>query len=417
MRWVWDAKESRRPRERQANWASYLCYRHVSPMFSRRTDWQLTPNRLTQALAEVRASGAQLFDLTISNPTLVGLRYDAETILNSFRNSDSLRYDPQPKGLLSARQEIARYYQRDHQVSLDPEQIVLTTSTSEAYAYVFRLLCNAGDEILVPKPSYPLFDFLGDLQDVRLVSYSLEYADGWFIDFPSLVRKITPQTRAILLVHPNNPTGSYLREEEIQRLNDLCRERNLALVVDEVFLDFPFAGKAAKSFAGNLETLTFTLSGLSKISALPQMKIAWMVTSGPATLTTPALERLEVIADTFLSLSAPAQHALPVLLEQRHSIQPQILQRVHQNRASLQGSFATQTACNLLHADAGWAAVLRTSTGISDEDLAIKLLREHHVLVHPGHFYDFASDGFIVLSLLTPLPEFREGVQRLLSMF
>jgi alanine-synthesizing transaminase len=386
-------------------------------MFSQRTNWQLTPNRLTQALTEVRAAGAKLFDLTVSNPTRVGLHYDADTILNSFRNFDSLFYDPQPKGLVSARQEVARYYQRDHEVSLDLAQIVLTTSTSEAYSYVFRLLCNAGDEILVPKPSYPLFDFLGDLQDVRLVPYSLEYADGWFIDFPSLIRTITPQTRAILLVHPNNPTGNFLRDEEVQRLNSICGERNLALIVDEVFLDFPFDGKPAKSFVGNTDALTFTLSGLSKISALPQMKIAWVVTSGPAALTTPAMDRLEVIADTFLSLSAPAQHALPVLLEQRHSIQPQILQRVRENRASLQESLATQTACKLLHADAGWAAVLRMSTGISEDDLVIKFLREHHVLVHPGHFYDFASDGFIVLSLLTPLPEFREGVRRLLSMF
>jgi alanine-synthesizing transaminase len=386
-------------------------------MFSLRTSWQLTPNRLTQALAEARATGAEILDLTISNPTRAGLSYDAQSILGAFQNSDSLLYDPQPKGLLRARQEVARYYQRDHGTSVDPEQIVLTTSTSEAYSYVFRLLCNPGEEILVPKPSYPLFDFLGDLQDVRLAPYSLEYADGWFIDFPSLIRTITPQTRAILLVHPNNPTGSYLREEQIQRLNTICRQHNLPLVVDEVFLDFPFSGKAAKSFSGNSEVLTFTLSGLSKISALPQIKIAWVVTGGPEALTTPAMERLEVIADTFLSLSAPAQHALPVLLEQRHSIQPQILQRVLENRTSLQEFLARQAACKLLHADAGWTAVLRTSPNISDEDLAIKVLREKRVLVHPGHFYDFPSDGFLVLSLLTPGEEFREGVQRLLSMF
>jgi alanine-synthesizing transaminase len=180
-------------------------------MFSRRTNWPLTPNRLTQVLAEVRASGAPLLDLTISNPTRVGLHYDEHSILGAFQNSNSLFYDPQPKGLLSARQEVARYYQDDHGISLDPEQIVLTTSTSEAYSYVFRLLCNPGEEILVPKPSYPLFDFLGDLQDVSLAVYPLQYADGWFIDFPSLIRKIAPQTRAILLVHPNNPSGSYLR--------------------------------------------------------------------------------------------------------------------------------------------------------------------------------------------------------------
>jgi alanine-synthesizing transaminase len=394
---------------------SQLCYRHDSRMFSRRTDWQLTPNRLTQALAEVRASGTELWDLTVSNPTHTGFEYDTQAILGSFQNSNSLLYDPQPKGLPGARQEVASYYRQDHGIALDPEQIVLTTSTSEAYSHVFRLLCNAGDEILVPKPSYPLFDFLGDLQDVRLVPYFLEYADGWFIDFPSLIRAITPQTRAILLVHPNNPTGSYLRNEEVRRLNSVCGEHNLALIADEVFLDFPFEGKPARSFAGNVEALTFTLSGLSKISALPQMKIAWVVTSGPAQLAIPALERLEVIADTFLSLGAPAQYALPVLLEQRHSIQPQILQRVRENRGVLRDLFEQQAACKLLHAAAGWTAVLRMPPGTSDEDLAIRLLREQRVLVHPGHFYDFPSDGFLVVSLLTPIVEFREGVRRLLS--
>jgi alanine-synthesizing transaminase len=386
-------------------------------MFSRRTNWPLTPNHLTQVLAEVRAAGVPLLDLTISNPTRVGLHYDEQSILGAFQNPNSLTYDPQPKGLLSARQEVARYYQHDHGVPLDPEQIVLITSTSEAYSYVFRLLCNPGEEILVPKPSYPLFDFLGDLQDVQLAHYSLEYADGWFIDFPSLTRKITPQTRAILLVHPNNPTGSCLREEERQRLNDLCVEHNLALVVDEVFLDFPFTGKPARSFAGNTDALTFTLSGLSKISALPQMKIAWVTVSGPEALSAPAMERLTVIADTYLSLSAPAQYALPVLLEQRRSIQPQILQRVRENRGALEKLLVQQTVCKLLLADAGWTAIIRTPSGTSDEELAIMLLRDHHVLVHPGHFYDFSSDVFLVVSLLTPVPEFRDGIQRLLAMF
>jgi alanine-synthesizing transaminase len=386
-------------------------------MFSRRTNWPLTPNRLTQVLSEVRASGAPLLDLTISNPTRVGLRYDEQSILGAFQNPNSLSYDPEPKGLLTARQEVARYYQHDHGISLDPERIVLTTSTSEAYSYVFRLLCNPGEEVLVPKPSYPLFDFLGNLQDVSLAAYSLEYADGWFIDFSSLIRKITPQTRAILLVHSNNPTGSFVREEELQRLNAICIEHNLALIVDEVFLDFSFTKKPARSFAGNTAALTFTLSGLSKISALPQMKIAWLAVSGPEALCTSAIERLAIIADTYLSLSAPAQYALPVLLEQRRSIQPQILQRVRENRAVLEKLAAQQTGCKLLHADAGWTAVIRTPSGTSDEELGIKLLREHHVLVHPGHFYDFTSDGFIVVSLLTPVANFRDGIQRLLTMF
>ena len=386
-------------------------------MFSRRTNWPLSPNRLTEVLAEVRASGAPLLDLTVSNPTRVGLHYNDQSILGAFQNSNSLSYDPQPQGLLSARQEVARYYQDDHGISLHPEQIVLTTSTSEAYSHVFRLLCNPGEEILAPNPSYPLFDFLGDLQDVQLATYPLEYADGWFIDFPSLVRSITPRTRAILLVHPNNPTGSYLREEERQRLNAICIDHDLALVVDEVFLDFSLSGEPARSFAGNTAALTFALSGLSKISALPQMKIAWVTVNGPESLCASAMERLEIIADTYLSLSAPAQYALPVLLDQRRSIQPQILERARENRAMLEKLVAQQAGCKLLHADAGWTAVIRAPSGTSDEELAVKLLREHHVLVHPGHFYDFASNGFIVVSLLTPVTEFSEGVQRLLAMF
>ena len=250
-------------------------------MFSQRTNWKLSPNRFTQALEAMRASGTTLLDLSVSNPTECGLQYDSAAILAAFQNSNSLSYDPQPKGLLSAREEVARYYLRDHHVSVHPESIILTTSTSEAYSYIFRLLCNPQDEILVPKPSYPLFDFLADLQDVTLVPYSLEYAHGWMVDFQSITRALTPRTRAILLVHPNNPTGSYLRAEEVQHLNDLCQEHNLALIVDEVFLDYSFAGIAPRTFTANLDALTFTLSGLSKIAALPQMKVAWLAHDRP----------------------------------------------------------------------------------------------------------------------------------------
>ena len=390
-------------------------------MFSDRTNWPLSRNRFTVALDELRASGAPLLDLTASNPTQCGFHYDADAILSAFQNPAALTYDPQPKGTLAARREVARYYLDDHQTTLDPESLFLTTSTSEAYSYAFRLLCNPGDELLLPKPSYPLFEFLAGLQDVRLVPYSLAYAHGWFIDFQALENAITPRTRAILLVHPNNPTGSYVKPEELTRLNALCQKHNLALIVDEVFLDFPFDSPPRKTFAANSEALTFTLSGLSKISALPQMKIAWLAVTGLDSLVRPALDRLEIIADTYLSLSAPAQAALPALLDQRHSLRAQLLARIRENHAHLQSQLRAHTACELLHAEAGWYAVVRyaahSSTHASDEDLAIHLLRHHHVLLHPGHFYDFPSTNHLVLSLITPAPDFREGVQKLLSSF
>jgi alanine-synthesizing transaminase len=364
---------------------------------------------------DLRASGVVLLDLTASNPTQCGLQYDSQAILSAFQNPKSLTYDPQPKGLLAAREEVARYYLETHKTVVDPEAIFLTTSTSEAYSFIFRLLCNPQDKVLVPKPSYPLFDYLADLQDVILVPYSLQYAQGWLLDFHTLSEALSPRTRAILLVHPNNPTGSYVRPSEMQQLNDVCRERQLALIVDEVFLDYPFEASAHKSFVRNREVLTFTLSGLSKISALPQMKVAWMVCTGPDELVRSAVERLEVIADTFLSLNAPTQWALPTLLQQRHPLQKQLTERVRQNRAELIRQLANQHFCELLDAEGGWYAVLRVPADQSDEERAINLMRSQHVIVHPGHFFDFPKDGFLVVSLITPFEEFAKGIALLLS--
>jgi len=429
-------------------------------MFSERTNWRLTQNRFTQAVEEVRARGTRVLDLTASNPTRVGLEYDSRAILEGLRSERALVYDPQAKGLLSAREAVARYYgercsrgERDvasnvstncgggpgGRLEVDPERIVLTTSTSEGYSFVFRLLCNAGDELLVPKPSYPLFEFLADLQDVRLVSYPLIYDHGWQIDFHSMEKAVTARTRGVVVVHPNNPTGSYVHAGELEALNEFCRAHGLAVIVDEVFLDYALRGKisaaeavelrstgqpmaavtkffaAAPSFAKNQEVLTFTLSGLSKISALPQMKVAWVVTSGPAEQAQAAMARLEVIADTYLSMNAPVQWATPVLLEQRKSIQRQLLERVRQNLAELDRQLGAQKACQRLSVEGGWYAVLRVPVTRSDEELAIELAREKAVLVHPGHFYDFESDGYLVLSLIAPEVDFGEGIRRLLE--
>jgi alanine-synthesizing transaminase len=387
-------------------------------MFSDRTNWKLTQNLFSQAQQEMREAGARILNLTVSNPTQCDLPYDAAAILAAFQNAAALSYDPQPKGLDTAREAVARYYRESHHLpDVDTEAILLTTSTSEAYSFVFRLLCNPGDEVLVAKPSYPLFDFLAGLQDVKLVPYPLVYAQGWLIDFPSLAQAITPRTRAILLVHPNNPTGSFLSNGETEKLNQVCREKNLALIADEVFLDYSHDGAARPSFAGNREALTFTLSGLSKISALPQMKAAWMITTGPKDMVETALARLEIIGDTFLSMSAPIQLALPDLLDQRKTIQPFLLAHIRKNVKELARQLALQNTCEQLHQEGGWSAVLRVPAMQSDEQLAIDLLRIRNVLVHPGHFYDFPNDGYLIISLLTPPDEFREGIARLLLHF
>ncbi len=240
-------------------------------MFSRRTDWGLTPNRFTEVQRELQRTGREVLDLSVSNPTRAQLHYDAEAILSSLANPQAMDYDPQPKGLLNARKAVVEYYREQcEDVDLDPESIVLTTSTSEGYSYVLRLLCNPGDEILVPKPSYPLFEFLADLQDVKLVTYPLLYDHGWQIDFPSLHQAVSSRTRAIVLVHPNNPTGSYVSASERELLNEFCNEHDLSLLVDEVFLDYAHDGIVRSSFVTNRSALTFTLSGLSKISGLPR---------------------------------------------------------------------------------------------------------------------------------------------------
>jgi aspartate/methionine/tyrosine aminotransferase len=386
-----------------------------SRMFSHRTDWKLSPNRFTQAQQELRAAGREVLDLTISNPTRAELHYDPETILQALVNPEAMDYDPQPKGLRSAREAVAAYYGKQYN-DIDPESIVLTTSTSEGYSYVFRLLCNGEDEILVPKPSYPLFEFLADLQDVKLAPYPLLYDHGWQIDFPSLYKAVNHRTRAVVVVHPNNPTGSFVADKERSALNQFCREYNLALVADEVFLDYAHDGAARATFADNREALTFTLSGLSKISGLPQMKLAWIVTSGADEQVSAALARLEVIADTYLSMNAPIQVAAPVLLEQRHSVQPLLLDRVRANLSELDRGLAKQKTCRRLDVEGGWYAVLRVPVTQSDEDLAIEILHKKSVLVHPGHFYDFPNDGYLIVSLITPLQDFRKGIAKVLEL-
>lgn len=383
-------------------------------VFSRRTNWNLTANRLTRALEEHRQAGKELLDLSASNPTIIGLRYDMESIMPALADARALQYHPEPKGMLSAREAVADYY-RLHGAELDFGQIILTTSTSEAYAFLFRLLCDPGDEVLVPAPSYPLFDFLADLQDVKLARYSLLYDHGWQMDLRSVEAALTPRTRAILIVHPNNPTGSYVQKEELSALNEICAARELALIADEVFLDYAHQPGIKFSFSSNPGALTFTLSGISKICCLPQMKLAWIAASGPKEKVSAALARLEIIADTFLSMNAPIQLAAQVLLAQRGLIQKQLMERIKNNLAELDRQLAEQNLCSRLDVQGGWYAILRIPAVRSDEDLLVHILQKCSVLVHPGHFYDFASEGFLVLSLIAHPQEFAEGIRRVLS--
>ena len=384
-------------------------------MFSQRTNWRLSPNALSRAIEEARASGQKILDLTVSNPTEAGIRPDPEIVLAALANPEAMHYDPQPRGLLEARRAVCRYYRESHEVDLDPEHLILTTSTSEAYSYVFRLLCNPGDEILVAKPSYPLFEFLADLADVKLVPYPLLYDHGWQIDLDSLYNAATVQSRAVILVHPNNPTGSYVSTAETAALNAFCSDRGLALIVDEVFLDYPHDGAPRRSFVGNTDALAFTLSGVSKISALPQMKLAWVATSGPEGVVAEAGARLEIIADTFLSMNTPVQLAAPALLDQRKQIQPILLDRLRVNLGELDCQLGGHPSSARLIVEGGWYVVLRVPAIESDEDLAIRLLREASVSIHPGHFYDFPNEGHLVLSLITEPAVFREGVDRVLE--
>jgi alanine-synthesizing transaminase len=389
-------------------------------MFASRTRWQLDLNRFAQALEAHRRAGKELLDLTISNPTESGISYPEQEILAALADRRSLVYSPDSKGLLEARRAIAGYYAgrqgfAEPGAGVDPERIVLTSGTSEGYSHIFRLLCDARDEILVPAPSYPLFEFLADLADIRLVSYPLFYDHGWQIDFGALRAALTAKSRAVLVVHPNNPTGSFVKLGEAAELAEICAAREMAIVADEVFLDY--AEEPARTFATHGAALTFTLSGLSKISLLPQMKLAWIVVSGPQKLVQTAVQRLEIIADTYLSPSTPVQLALSKFLALRSGLQMQVQERISANLATLDSALRESKVLARLDREGGWYAVLQVPSIGSDEDLTVALLERCSVLVHPGHFFNFSRDGFLVLSLITPERQFREGVQRLRRFF
>ena len=391
-------------------------------MFASRTNWRLETNRLTRALEEHRRSGKELFDLTASNPTTCGLAYPEREILAALADPRGRVYRPESKGLREARETVAEYYagragfSGSHE-QVDPERILLASGTSEAYSHIFRLLCEAGDEILVPAPSYPLFEFLADLADIRLVPYPLLYDHGWQIDFASLRAALTPRSRAVLVVHPNNPTGSFVKPREAAGLVEICAAREMAIVADEVFLDYTSGAAQAQTFALSDAALTFTLSGLSKVSLLPQMKLAWTVVSGPESAVQTAVNRLEIIADTYLSPSTPVQLALPKFLSLRQGLQKQMQQRISANLSVLDNLLRESKSLARLDREGGWYAILRVPVTGTDDDLAVALLERFSVLAHPGHFFNFSQEGFLVLSLITPEQQFQEGLRRLQKFF
>ena len=388
-------------------------------MFSRRFHWDFRTNRLTQALEAGRRDGARILDLTESNPTRAGLEYPPE-IVRAFDDPRTLVYEPSPAGAAEAREAVASYY-ATRGARVETGRILLTASTSEAYAWLFKLLCDAGDHVLVPRPSYPLFEFLANLESVEVRQYPLVYDGGWAIDLEALAAAVTERTRAVVLVNPNNPTGSYVKRAELQALSRLCGQRRMALISDEVFSDYALgeatgseAAERVTTLVGVEECLAFSMSGLSKVAGMPQMKLGWIVASGPAKLRAEATEKLEWIADTYLSVSTPVACAAARLLACGELVQRQIRERTAGNlavaREALGGS-----AAGILAVEGGWYMTVRMPRIRGEEDWAIHLLTEEGVLTQPGFFYDFESEAFLIVSLLTAPGEFREGIARLRS--
>lgn len=383
-------------------------------MFSQRVPATLVSNRLTALLESRLRSGDGVIDLTESNPTRAGFGYDSQKILKALANSRSLLYEPDPRGLEVARRAVSGYYQR-RGVELLLERIFLTASTSEAYAFLFKLLCDPGDQVLVPAPSYPLFEHLVTVEAATACTYRLYYDGDWHIDFDSLLSALRDNTRAVVLVSPNNPTGSCLKRRELERLSRLCLERGLAIICDEVFADYCYREDPDRvaTVAGNSGALTFALSGLSKIAGLPQLKLSWIVASGPDGLLEQALARLEFISDLFLSVAAPVQHALETLLAEASGLQRQLLARICSNRQRLTEALRG-TAASLLRSEAGWYAIIRVPNIGSEEEMALELL-EQGVLVHPGYFFDFEMDGLLVVSLIVEPERFQKALERILA--
>ena len=380
-------------------------------MFSSRLPADLAPTPLARAMETARQRG-DVIDLTESNPTRAGFAYpDLHAV---FDRLDLVAYDPDPRGLAAAREAIAADYAR-RRVAVAADRILLTASSSESYAHLFKVLCDPGDGVLVPVPSYPLFDHLAGLEGIRLVPYRLEYHDRWHLDLDDLARCLDDRIRAVLVVSPNNPTGSVLRRDDLDRLARLCADRQLALIGDEVFADYPVdaASPAAVSVIEQHTALAISLGGLSKSAGLPQLKLGWMAVGGPDDVVRAALERLELVADTYLSVASPVQRATPELLQLAPRIREQISARLTANLSTLRQVAAAYPACEVLPVEGGWSAVVRVPATRTDEHWALALAEQARVIVYPGFFFDFERDGYLVVSLLVTPVDFARGIARL----
>ena len=384
-------------------------------MFSGRVP-ALRANRVAGELARLRSAGRRFDDLTGSNPTRVDLSYPLD-LLAPLAAPEALAYEPAPFGLPVAREAVAAHL-AERCVRVHPDRVVLTASTSEAYGLLFKMLCDPGDAVLVPRPSYPLFEHLTRLDGVTARAYRLEYHGRWEIDVDGLAGMVDSRTRAVLLVSPNNPTGSFVRGDELAAVRGIAARQGLSIICDEVFADYPME-EPARGRAGTLvadtEALTFTLGGLSKSAGLPQLKLGWMLVGGPEGLAAGALERLELVCDTYLSVATPVQLAAGALLERSRPVAEAILERVRANHAALRRLADGFPACRVLRVEGGWYAVVQVPAIGPEESLVIELLRRDRVLVHPGYFFDFPSEAFLVLSLLPPPDVFVDAATRVLA--
>jgi alanine-synthesizing transaminase len=382
-------------------------------MFSSRTDWNSTPNRLSGLLTEKRLRGESITDLTESNPTKCGFSYPDKEILSALAEPTLLLYQPEPRGLLSTRKAIVAYYAAQN-IAITHEQVILTSSTSEAYSFLFKLLCNAGDEVLLPQPSYPLLEYLCQLNDITIRYYQLAYDGEWHIDFTSLQSQWSERTRALVLVHPNNPTGSYLKQHEFDKIHSLASQHSFSLIVDEVFGPYDISQNEHRVNTLSAQSLVpmFSLNGISKLLGLPQLKLSWIVVHGTPQQRDEALHRLDIIADTFLSVNTPVQVALPQLLRCSSDIQNQIRLRIQTNYQLLQNVFA-DSRVSVLRVEGGWYAILQLPHIHSDSDWAEGMLKSQNILVQPGHFFDMEQKSCIVVSLLPHSNLFKDAILRL----
>jgi alanine-synthesizing transaminase len=381
--------------------------------YSQRLSWSLPLNSFSRLVEQRRKAGVPLIDLTVSNPTEVFGDYPHSAIGRAYANVKDFVYRPDPLGARESRVAVAGYYKRRN-LSISPAQILLTASTSEAYSLLFKLLCDPSDEILAPFPSYPLFEYLAALESVRIVPYGLVYDGSWYIDLASLRQQISPRTRALVVVNPNNPTGSFLKRFECEALLGLAQQHDLPIISDEVFMDYSFGASAnlVKTLTGHDSVLSFSLNGLSKAAGMPQMKLAWIALNGPERERETAQERLELLLDTYLSVGTPVQCALPELLDIGEGIQEQIRARTAQNLKALSVLLEEDSAACCLHCEGGWSAIIQLSRSFSEEEWITRLLGEQNVVVQPGYFFDMTSEAYIVVSLITAPDEFLEGIRR-----